>query len=336
LCIPLRFAPPLHLIFYTVIMFLFLPIYVLVKRPRFILTDPGPWILAFLWKPVLLSRLNVKVVLDIRSTPVEVTGLQMQVKDLFFKISVLIAKKMFDGITTVSSLMRKDIAKSFQIDSHDIGVWPNGASINHFDPVKYAVARATLRREYGLTNAFVVLYHGAVTAHRGLVESALSLELLERGKYDDAVLFLLGSGPAMSTVRQLVEERGLHGRVIFHDAVHYNDVPQYVAMADVGLVPLPNRPDWIHQCPLNLLECLAMGKPVIVTDIPCNRWIVGQNKCGTYVKDANSKEFAKAISHLDDNRKMLKQWGAQGISIIEQRFSWSLSAKSLEDYLVGL
>jgi hypothetical protein len=167
-CIPLRFAPPFHLIFFSVIMFLFLPIYVLVKKPRFIVTDPGPWILAFLWKPVLSRCLNVKVILDIRSIPIEVYGWQMAVKNLFFRISVLIAKRMFDGITAVTSLMRDDIAKSFQMDPDEIGFWVNGVS-TQFDPAKYAAEGALLRRKQGLDNAFVLLYHGAVSRNRGLI-----------------------------------------------------------------------------------------------------------------------------------------------------------------------
>ena len=334
-CIPLRFAPPLHFIFFSVIMLLFLPIYVLVKKPRFIVTDPGPWILAFLWTPVLSKCLNVKVILDIRSTPVEVYGWQMAVKNLFFRFSILIAKRMFDGITVVTSLMRDDIAKSFQMDPDEIGVLPNGVSAI-FDPAKYAAEGASLRRQYGLTNQFVVLYHGAVSSNRGLIESVRSLEMLGRGKYDDVVLFILGSGPAMSEIRRVVDERGFHGRVVLHDPVHYNKVPNYIAMADVGLVPLPNHPDWVHQCPLNLLEYLAMEKPVIITDIPCNRSIVGKNKCGTYVKDADPREFAKAISYLHDNRKMLKQWGAHGTSVVERRFNWDVIAEDFEKYLEGL
>ena len=335
-CIPLRYAPPLHLIFFTVIMFLFLPIYVLVKKPRFILTEPSPAILAFLWKPVLSRCTNVKVVLDIRSMPVEVHGWQMAVKNLFFRISVLIARRIFDGITAINDFTRDDIVKSFQMDPDEIGVWTDGVSTQHFDPAKYAAEGALLRRKYGLTNAFVVLYHGAVTSNRGLIESARSIEMLGKGKYDDVVFFILGSGPALSKMRRLVDERGLHGRVILHDPVHYNQVPKYIAMADVGLVPLPNHRDWIHQCPDNLLEYLAMEKPVIITDIPCNRWIVGKNKCGTYVKDADPKEFAKGISSLHDNRTMLKQWGAQGRSIVERRFHWNIIAEGLENYLVNL
>jgi len=333
--IPLRYKPVIHQTFFSLIMFLFLPIYVLVKKPRFIITEPSPSILAFLWKPLLSRCTKVKVILDIRSTPVEVHGWQEELKSLFFRISLLIAKRIFDGITIITSPMREEIARNFHIDSDEIGVWTEGVSTQHFDPAKCLAEGAELRRQYGLTNAFVILYHGNLTKNRGLKESAISLEMLPRGKYDDVVLFILGSGPALPTMRRLVDERGLHGRVIFHGPVHYDHVPKYIAMADVGLVPLPNHPDWINQCPLNLLEYLAMEKPVIITDIPCNRWIVGKSKCGTYVKNADPKEFAKAIGYLHDNRKMLKQWGVQGRIIVERRFQWSIAAEALENYLVS-
>jgi glycosyltransferase involved in cell wall biosynthesis len=159
------------------------------------------------------------------------------------------------------------------------------------------------------------------------------MDLLQKREYRDVVLFLLGSGPAEGAIRDLVKAHDLHGRVIIHPPVEYSEVPRYIAMSDIGLVPLPDLAELAHQCPDNLLEYLAMCKPVVVTDIACNRSIVGDSTCAEYVSQAVPGEFAKAIMNLDDRREHLNEIGAEGRHIVETNYTWSGSAKRLERFL---
>jgi glycosyltransferase involved in cell wall biosynthesis len=318
---------------FSIALFLFIPIYVLVKRPHFVIAEPYAPTLALMWKPLLSWCTHLRVILDIRSTPVEIHGFANALKSLLFKISILIAKRVFDGITIISAGMKDSLARDFRIDPDLIGVWSDGVSTRLFDPTVHVAEGLQLREKNHLSNAFVIFYHGAMTVDRGIVEAVRSIGILSESGYDDVVLFLLGSGPMLPAIKALVHDRGLEGRVILHDVVDYTEVPKYIAMSDAGIVPLPKLSDWIHQCPLNLLEYLAMEKPVILTDILGNRSIVGDSKCGTYVADANSCEFAKAIMHLHDNKKMLKQWGAQGRRIVREKYDWSKVAELFEQYL---
>ena len=105
-------------------------------------------------------------------------------------------------------------------------------------------------------------------------------------------------------------------------------------MCDVGIVPLPDLPDWRSQCPLNLLEYLAMGKVVIATDIPANRKVIGKSKCGIYVSSADPREIAKAIMYAYDNKDELKEWGSYGRAIINAKYSWKKVAEDFENYLL--
>ena len=331
---PLRTVPFLQPIFFTILLVISLPFYVLTRKPRIIITEYGVCVLSFIWKPLLSRCTGLKVILDVRSIPVERSvDRRTAFRGFLFTTSMLMAKRLFDGITTVTTMMRSDIAHRYGIDQGLIGVWTNGVSRTLFDPSKYASDRARLRKENGLDKAFVVFYHGAVSHQRGIIESVKSIETLT-GEYDDVVLFLLGNGPAVSTVRKLIHDRGVEGRVIMHDPVPYSDVPKYIAMSDVGLIPLPNHPDWAHQSPLNLLEYVAMEKPVIVTDIPCNRSIVGESECARYVSDADPLQFAEAIKHFHDRRETLTQL-RPSCRTIGEKYDWSNSAKSLEEFLTS-
>lgn len=331
---PLRYVPVIQVFFFTIILFFFLPIYVLIKRPRFIITEPGPSILAFVCKPLLSSFLGLKVILDIRSTPVELGGLRGSLTAFWFNISVVIAKKMFDGITIITPLMKKDICKKFHINSKFVGVWTSGVSTTLFNPEEYIEKGIELRKKIGLNDKFVIFYHGAFSFHRGIIECINGIELL-KGKLHNLVLFLLGSRREFPIFEGLVHKEWFQDKVIIHAPVDYMDVPKYIAMCDVGVVPLPDLPDWRHQCPLSLLEYLAMGKVVIATDIPANREVIGKSKCGIYVSSANPKQIAKAIICAHDNRERLKEWGSHGRTIINEKYSWRRVAEDLENYLLA-
>jgi glycosyltransferase involved in cell wall biosynthesis len=330
-CLPMRRVPLIQAFLLGIAHFIFLPMYLLLKRPHYIIVGPGLSVLALICKPMLSLCTKSKVILDIRSTPVG-EGISGFLRALLFDISVLIAKRMFDGMTALTVPMRETISARYNIDPRWIGVITSGVSTSLFEPSRFSSAGLQLRRQNDLVNKFVVIYHGAASPHRGIVESVESMEIVRRN-HDDVVLFLLVNGPAVPAIRELVKEKSLQDNVVVHDVVDYVDVPKYISMCDVGLVPLPNIPDWKYQCPLNLLEYLAMEKPVIVTDIPGNRAIVGESKCAIYLSSASPQEIAAGIARARNENVMLKHCGTLGRAIVKDKYDWGNVARSMEDYL---
>ena len=328
--VPFRYLPIITPFLFAIIVLVYLPFYVAIRRPDIIVTETGPSIFSFVWN-LLFSRLRFKTILDVRTTPVEVNDLRRYLDQIvFFRISVQIAKGMFDGITTLTNLMKREICEEFRIDPEFVGVWTSGVSTTLFDPKNYN--GLDLKKEFGLADKFVVFYHGNFYYFLSHVIESIKLVKIER----DLVLFLLGSGPALPIFRELVQRSGIEDKVIIHDAVDYKDVPKFIAMCDVGIVPLPDLPDWRHQCPLKLLEYLAMEKVVIVTDIPANREVAGKSRCSIYIPSVDPVEISKAITHAYNNREKLKEWGAFGRVITEERYSWEQAAKDLENYTLRL
>ncbi|MGB9693454.1 MAG: glycosyltransferase, partial [Fervidobacterium sp.] len=141
---------------------------------------------------------------------------------------------------------------------------------------------------------------------------------------------------AFSVLRDFARQYDVIEYVMFHPPVPHSKVPEFIAMSDICIVPLPDLPQWRNQCPLKLLEYLAMNKPIIATDIPANRNVLGANKCVIYVRTANPNEIAKAIAYAYENRKMLKEWASCGRAIVEEKYSWTKVAGNLEAYLYSL
>jgi len=333
--IPLRDKPIISQVMYTLILFFFLPVYIVLLKPEFIIMLPNFCILSSIASLILSKFTKVKFILDVRSTPVEISGFRGCLQSFAFTISVLLAKKFFAGMTIITSPMKKEICKKYKINPDKIGVWTSGVSTTLFDPRNYISEGAKLKTKFGLSKKFVIFYHGSFSATRGLVETIDAINVL-RDTYPDVVLFLLGSGPIISELKDLVQKESLQGNVIIHNPVDYAEVPKFVEMSDLCITPLPNHPYWRFQCPLKLLEYLAMEKVVIATDIPAHRSVIGKEKCGLYISSIKPTEIAKSIVYAYHNKDKLKEWGKSGRTIVTEKYTWEKVANDLENYLLSI
>jgi glycosyltransferase involved in cell wall biosynthesis len=328
--VPLRYVPGLAPLLFAIFLFLFLPFYIIKYNFNIIVTEPGVSILGFIWV-LFFSRIKrFKVVLDVRSTPVEVRGTSGLLETIFFRFSVVFARRFFDGVTIITESMKKEICREFSFDPGRVGVWTSGVSVELFDPETNSDSGAKIRKKFGLNGKFVVFYHGNFGILRGLVDC---VKCVYKMKFTYVVLFLLGSGKALPEIREAIEKGNLEDRVILHEPVSYLDVPKYIAMCDIAIVPLPALPDWRNQCPLKLLEYLSMGKCVILTDIPAHREVVGDSKCGIYLSSSNENSIAEGIEYAYVHREVLKKLGSLGREIVKNKYTWDKVAADFDSYL---
>lgn len=305
------------------------------SKTDYIITEPGMNIFGIIPSLLLRRFTKTKFVLDIRSPPVEVYGLPGFLEKLCFSVSMIIAKKTFDGMTIITPLMRNEFCSKFKIKKEFVGVWSSGVSSKVFDPTATRNKKSSLKNKLKLSGKFIVMYHGFLAGDRGLAETVHAIAALKKN-HPDLVLFFLGAGSFENNLRSMVTDMGLQESVIVHGPVDYHLVPEFIAISDLGIVPLPNYPHWRNQCPLKVLEYLAMDKPVIVTDIPAHRMIIKNEKCGIYIKTAEPDEIAKGIALAYENRENLPEWGAEGREIIEKKYTWDTIAKEFERYLLKI
>lgn len=334
IAVPLRNIPMITSFVYGLMVFLFLPLYIIYSKPNFVITQPTIPITSFLLTLPICRIRRIKLVLDIRTVPVQ-TGFRGFLHDFLFTTSILAAKRLFDGITIITSSMKEEICRKYDLDPNRLGVWSSGVSPSLFNPENWIPSGSELRAELKLDGKFVVFYHGALSPNRGLVETVEAIKLL-RHEYQDVILFLLGSGPLMPILKELVEKDHLHSNVIIHNQVDYEDVPKYISMSDVSIIPLPDMHYWRSQSPLKLLEYLAMKKVVITSDIPAHRAIIGERPCGIYIPIVKPLEIANSIKYALENKGKLDGWGEIGRTIIKEGYTWQEIAGDLERYLSSI
>jgi glycosyltransferase involved in cell wall biosynthesis len=332
--IPLKYIPIVTPTLYGLALFFFLPFYIIKIRPDFIISDPTTT-LFLIWKPLLSKLVNFKTVLDIRSTPVDTSRRRRM--QTYFSLAIWTAKTMFDGITTVTPMIKEEICRTFALESDWVGVLPNGISDDFIKCSKKESDVNSLRERFGLANKFVIIYHGSFRPNGGILESIGAIGLTKKDN-PDIVLFLLGaaSPQLLSVLRKAIETEGVQSNVILHGPVDFHSVPDYIAMSDVGLVPLPNIPVWRYQQPLKLLEYMAMGKTIIATDSPAHVHVAGENNNVIYVHSLATKELAKAMMYAYENRDKLGDWGRVGQQVVAEKYVWKRVNEDLISYLMRI
>lgn len=177
--VPLRYVPFLSSAMFAISLFLFLPLYLVVLDPHFIIvTQPEVSLLGFMPSLLFSKMRKIRSLLDVRSTPVETAGFRGFQQKLWFSLSIVVAKKLFDGMTIITPLMRKEICNAYEMDPRNVGIWSSGVNTGLFDPENNTSEGVKLKRELGLSDKFVVFYHGVFTVTRGLKETIESMKIL--------------------------------------------------------------------------------------------------------------------------------------------------------------
>jgi glycosyltransferase involved in cell wall biosynthesis len=249
-----------------------------------------------------LLRGHPLLCLRVQSNPVETGGYLRTFGITFlYALSTKLAAVFFDRIFFISPMMSDLYSHQIAIPKHKTSIWPSSVDIHVFDPSSRERQAHRLQKELGLSTEIVVLYHGSLSKGRGILETIEAFRIL-REEDVKARLMVLGFGMTNDFLRHLKTE----DNVVLCGPVPYVEVPNYIAACTVGIVPLPDHPWWRYQCPLKVLECLAMNKPLILSNIPAHRWIVGDAPVAQYLKGTDPRSIADGVRAFCRNAKHLE------------------------------
>jgi glycosyltransferase involved in cell wall biosynthesis len=159
-----------------------------------------------------------------------------------------------------------------------------------------------------------VVYIGGVTGIRGAHEMAA---VIARVREPSARLVLAGSGD-VALEGERVEALGWLSR---------DGVAAVLREARVGLLVLHPVRAHLKSLPIKLFEYMAAGIPVVASDFPLWREIVGE--AGLLVDPLDVDAIAAAIDRLLADPDEAERRGAAGRAAVSERFSWEAEAERL-------
>jgi len=173
------------------------------------------------------------------------------------------------------------------------------------------------KRQHGLSGRKIVLYVGKLSAVECTLDLAKAVSsLLE--EQESIVLVMVGDGPERASIERFVDEKGLKSRVRVTGWVSHEEVPNWIAMADVCVLPrredMPSAKFYSPHSVRKVGEYLALGKPVVAT--PVGEFV----QTDLPIRIASLNNFSTAIREELRNPRVVDRPSA---------FTWESSERTL-------
>ena len=198
-------------------------------------------------------------------------------------------------------------------------VIPNGVDLEHFSPDVSPIDRFC----DGKIN---ILFVGRLEKRKGL---GYLLKAYQRVKEEIANSRLIIVGPGIRLRRKYekqVRRSGLED-VVFTGYVDYDELPRYYKTADIFCAPATGRESF----GIILLEAMAVGKPIVASNVGGYASIVAHGVDGLLVPPKDDKELARALVSLMIDEPLRQRMGAMG-KRKAQDYSWERIAKEILNY----
>ncbi len=243
------------------------------------------------------------------------------------KLAALAAREAFvyrraRGLVALTALLADDIREAYALDTPTT-VAPDGVDLE--------AARAA-RREHPPHDRPLLLYLGSLHPWKGvptLVEALVHLRRPARLKV------VGGNNERIAELRALAQRLGVADRVLLSGPCPPAERFAVIQEADVCLLPLSTTSIGSrYTSPLKLFEYLAMGKPVVVSDLPSMRAVVTDGETALLARAGDPSAFAGAIERILADRALAERLGANG-AILAERFTWTARARAISMFVAS-
>jgi len=164
------------------------------------------------------------------------------------------------------------------------------------------------------------MYTGNFSPYQGL-EHLLEAAVQVRKEIPE-VLFLLvgGTKNEINHLSLLLTQNGLTDTVQLHPRRPREEIPDYLALADVLVLPRTNG----ENTPLKMYDYMRSGKPIVATDIAAHRTLLS-DQIAILVTPEPRTLATGIIDALQNNAH------ARSIALAAERFSRSSTTRSLRE-----
>jgi glycosyltransferase involved in cell wall biosynthesis len=231
-----------------------------------------------LWELTRISRMP-----DYEGSQAYKQGLQLE---------QLVAKNA-DRLFVISEQLGKYVMENWGIDEKRIALLPNCVNPDLFVPVSAEMIDANM-----------IGYAGSLIGYEGLDTLIDAVDqLIKTGSL--VRVTIIGDGEARGQLEAQVQRLGLVERVQFLGKLSPEAARE--SLGRCALVCIPRKPYKVCQIipPIKLVEALAMGKPVIVPDLPVFRDELGSSGGGWFFRSGDKEDLAQVISQVIGDQAVL-------------------------------
>lgn len=230
--------------------------------------------------------------------------------------------KLYSPITThilcVSEALSEYMVNEVGVPKSKVKCIINGIDENRF----------ALIRQHQKKHANHIGIIARLAAVKDISNLIYAIKLL-RDRGSDALLTIAGDGPEREKLERLTDSLGIADSVNFLG--FRRDIDNVLTKIDLFVLCSLSE-----GTSLTLLEAMAAGKPVVVTNVGGNPAIVKDGVNGFLVSPGDPSALADALHRLIGDRDLREQMSAANIHIIQKHYSLKKMVSAYETLYAGL
>lgn len=241
---------------------------------------------------------------------------------LYYPIEKIMSLLSDDIITITEEDYNLAINKNFKGKIHHI----NGIGVNSKKFIKLSDKnREKLRNKMGYGDEFIILCTGELNKNKNqsILIKAMS-NVVRNNK--NVKLLLAGNGPMEEELVKLINELDLQDNIQLLG--YRTDLENFVNICDL-VVSVSIR----EGMPLNIMEAMICGKPVVASYNRGHRELIKNKINGLLIDPYNEKEIAKAICFIMNNISLSKDYVAKSLEYVKPYDVNNVKNKLKEIYL---
>ncbi len=225
-----------------------------------------------------------------------------------------------DALMLMSEDLREYLT-SLGVADEKMLVLPPGVTLSDFAGGDAARAR----QKHGIAaDTPIVMYTGALEGFQRVDYLIRAMARVVRS-HPNALLLIVNNIPndaVKAELSALAEELGVLSRIVFAEGVSFKHLPDYLAAADVAVVPRPACPGF----PIKLLNYMAAGRAVVSFEASAKSLCHGYN--GYAAKNGDADDLAAGIELFLADPELRRIVGERARACLDGVYDWGTLAEA--------
>jgi len=268
-----------------------------------------------------------KVIID--ATDIHTEYLKVSCRSFPLNIFVSILSKLeysslknANKIIVVSNAMKDFLIKK-GVDANKLHVVYDGVDVDNFSIEKK------------IKNNYIVIHHGGIDIQDGVHYIAEAAPLI-LSKYPDTEFLIVGDGKCIDFVKNTAKINRVDKSFIFTGWKPYEEMKEYLKLADIGLITRPDTMPNNTVLTLKLLEYWASGTAVVSSKLKGIQEISKENEDIVFFEPDNPDDLAQKVICLMDDYTRLSMIQKNGRIKSSQKFNWNTLINEIADVIEDL
>jgi glycosyltransferase involved in cell wall biosynthesis len=282
------------------------------------------------WQTVLIAKL-LRVPVLYRAIDVS-----YELRKTRFRPIIKLAERIVCKFSDAVSVNNPSLAKhciSFGASETSVTVDYPGLDLNRFSP---KLKNETLRESLKINlDENVVVFMGTLYRFAGMAK-LLDLATETLRARPKTKFLILGDGEARNEIETLISNSGLQNQVILTGFISYDELPDYLNLADVAFNSFEIGVVTNNALPWKVVQYLACGLPTVATPLSGLTAYTGiAEDNGVTYRDLDST-FVTEIFALLDNPNRRQEMAKQARDLVVTQSSWSNCLERFENLLESM